>query len=104
MAARAAIYEDEDDDPLLSPSTPVHHTQKRSFFCEVVGEEVLSLLQWSMLAACTIGPGTVVVCTPSNSTPPCPQTFATKHPTRKTGLKQSPPPSVLTPTIAKGDC
>lgn len=67
MAARAAIYEDEDDDPLLSPSTPVHHTQKRSFFCEVVGEEVLSLLQWSMLAACTIGPGTVVVCAKSGA-------------------------------------
>jgi Mn2+/Fe2+ NRAMP family transporter len=27
-----------------------------------LGEEVLSLLQWTMLAACTIGPGTVVVC------------------------------------------
>ena len=25
-------------------------------------EEILSLLKWSMLAACTVGPGTVVVC------------------------------------------
>jgi Mn2+/Fe2+ NRAMP family transporter len=27
-----------------------------------LGDEVLSLLRWTMLAACTIGPGTVVVC------------------------------------------
>ena len=86
MAARAVIYEDEDDDPLISKRT-VHHTEKRSF-CQLVGEEVLSLLQWSMLAACTIGPGTVVVCTPSNSNPPCPQAIAQKHSTRKTGLNQ----------------
>lgn len=26
------------------------------------GEELLSLLYWTMLAACTVGPGTVVTC------------------------------------------
>ena len=29
--------------------------------------QVLSLLKWSMLAACTIGPGTVVVCSKSGA-------------------------------------
>ena len=32
-----------------------------------VKEEVLSLLKWSMLAACTIGPGTVIVCSQGGS-------------------------------------
>ena len=30
--------------------------------CGRVVREVLSLLYWSMLAACTVGPGTVVTC------------------------------------------
>ncbi len=30
--------------------------------CSRVVREVLSLLYWSMLAACTVGPGTVVTC------------------------------------------
>ena len=30
--------------------------------CGRVAKEVISLLYWSMLAACTVGPGTVVTC------------------------------------------
>lgn len=49
-------------------SAPNHHgvvvKQPVEITCK---DELLSLLKWSMLAACTIGPGTVVVCSKSGA-------------------------------------
>ena len=33
-----------------------------NFHTSRIVKEILSLLYWSMLAACTVGPGTVVTC------------------------------------------
>ena len=35
--------------------------------CSAVLKEIVSLLTWSMLAACTVGPGTVVTCARAGS-------------------------------------
>lgn len=46
----------------LLPDGPLKMDEADMTFGRRIGLEVLSLLKWSMLAACTIGPGTVIVC------------------------------------------
>ena len=69
----------------------------------MIGEEVMSLLQWSMLAACTIGPGTVVVCKPGRQPPATPlahlKTIKQLPGTRKSDVPKPPPTGYVSSTL-----